>query len=410
MLIERGRFDAAEQELRRELARDPDNGRAHSLLAVALTAQKKHQQAEREAQLGIGLDPDSAYGYFAMAVTLEMADRLDEARSAVQKAIRMDSENALYHAISSRIYLKKKKWPDALAAAEQGLRIDPDHVACTNLRAMALVKLGRREEAGLTIDSALARDPENSFTHANQGWTLLHRGDPKKAMEHFREALRLGPTSMWARRGIVEALKARNPIYRLMLQYFLWMSRLSSSARWGVVIGAYVASRFVRSLSETNPDLAPYLEPLLALYVVFVFLSWTAGPLFNLLLRLNRLGRLSLSRDEIVASNWVGLCILTALVLFVVGLLPGNDALRGPLNEAALKSLVMIVPISGTSRMPAGRRRTTLLVYTVLLAAAGIANLVLSLTGTPSSTLELVFWFGIMLYSWVANAVISSVA
>ncbi len=408
MLIERGRFDVAEQELRRELARDPDNGRAHSLLAVSLTAQKKYQQATQEAQLGIGLDPDSAYSYFAMAMALEMGDRPDEAKSAIQKAIRMDSENTLYYALLSRIHLKKRKWTKALTAAEQGLRIDPENVECTNLRAVALVKLGRREEAGLTIDSALARDPENPYTHANQGWTLLHRGDHKKAMEHFREALRLNPTSVWARSGIVEALKARNLIYRVMLQYFLWMSRLSSNARWGVILGAYIAARIVRGLSETNPSLAPYLNPLLILYGVFVFLSWTAGPLFNLLLRLNRLGRLSLTRDEIIASNWVGVCLLAALAAFVPGLLPGNEGIRGSLNEAALKSLVMIVPVSGTSRIPAGRRRTILLVYTILLGAAGIGNLVLSLTGAPSSTLDLLFWFGIMLYSWVANAVVSS--
>ena len=35
----------------------------------------------------------------------------------------------------------------------------------------------------------------------------------------------------WARVGMIEALKARNPVYRLLLLYFLWMSRLARRAR-----------------------------------------------------------------------------------------------------------------------------------------------------------------------------------
>ena len=40
----------------------------------------------------------------------------------------------------------------------------------------------------------------------------------------------------WARQGILEALKARHLLYRLMLWYFLWMAKLSEKAQWAVVI------------------------------------------------------------------------------------------------------------------------------------------------------------------------------
>ena len=66
---------------------------------------------------------------------------------------------------------------------------------------MALVRLGRRDEAGATLEAALARDPENAVTHANQGWARLHAGDFRGALEHFREALRLNPSLEWARAG-----------------------------------------------------------------------------------------------------------------------------------------------------------------------------------------------------------------
>jgi hypothetical protein len=53
--------------------------------------------------------------------------------------------------------------------------------------------LGRKGEAGSTIDGTLSREPENSFSHANKGWTLLEQGRRKEALAHFRESLRLEP-------------------------------------------------------------------------------------------------------------------------------------------------------------------------------------------------------------------------
>ena len=207
-----------------------------------------------------------------------------------------------------------------------GLQMDSEHVGCTNLRAMALVKLGRRQEAGATIDAALARNPENSMTHANQGWTLLESRDHKKALEHFRESLRLDPENEWARQGIVESLKAKHLIYSWMLRYFLWMSKLSPRAQWGVILGAYFGNRILSGLSRSNPELAPWILPVKILYLIFVILTWTAHPLFNLLLRLNRFGRFALSREQVVASNWLGATVLLGLISIAGWLiLPGRS-------------------------------------------------------------------------------------
>ena len=40
-------------------------------------------------------------------------------------------------------------------------------------------------------------------------------------------------------------MKARNPVYRALLAYFLWMSRLSGGQRWGVIIGGYLAAQVI---------------------------------------------------------------------------------------------------------------------------------------------------------------------
>lgn len=56
-----------------------------------------------------------------------------------------------------------------------------------------------RRSTSSTPSVALARNPDDGFSHANQGWTFLDQGRRLEAMNHFRESLRLDPTDEWAR-------------------------------------------------------------------------------------------------------------------------------------------------------------------------------------------------------------------
>jgi tetratricopeptide (TPR) repeat protein len=279
---------------------------------------------------------------------------------------------------------------------------------------MALVKLGRKAEAGVTIDAALSRNPDNALTHANQGWTFLEQNQPKKALEHFREALRLDPENEWARSGIVEALKARNFIYAIMLRYFLWMSRLSTRVQWAIILGGYFGNRILATVARDNPALAPWVLPLQILYVAFALLTWTAEPLFNLLLRLNRFGRLALSREQTVSSNWFGSCLFLALLALAGWLLSSNALL---LITAAVFGFLLL-PLAGTFKCPEGWPRTAMALYTSAMAAVGIATLVLLLvasgqsgkaarkTGATIKPLIGLFLLGAVGSGWVANILI----
>src|SRR5581483_9313344 len=227
---------------------NPGLAMAHSLLAICHVERERYDDATREAREAIVLDPELPYAHYVHALVLQRRRRNDEALRAAAEALALDPDNPHFHGLAAQIHLAERRWTRALEEADAGLRLDAGDVHCTNLRAAALVQLGRRAEAGATMEGALARDPDNAASHANQGWTLLHAGDPKKAMDHFRESLRLDPAGDWAKAGIVEALKARNVVYGLMLRYFLFMGRLSGGARWGLVVGGYVGNRFLVQL------------------------------------------------------------------------------------------------------------------------------------------------------------------
>ena len=50
------------------------------------------------------------------------------------------------------------------------------------------MKLNRQDEAAETLDYALNKAPENSYSHANKGWVAIEKDQYDKAIEHFKEA------------------------------------------------------------------------------------------------------------------------------------------------------------------------------------------------------------------------------
>lgn len=418
VLFHQHKFDLAEEELRRDLALDPQSAHSHAMLALCLSARRQYQEATREAQQAIGLAPDYAYSHFVHARVLIDRNRLTEAEQAILEAINLDPANADFFATLSDVYLQRREWAKALSAAEEGLYFDPEHPDCNNLRAVALVKLNRRDEAGWTIDATLARDPENAVTHANQGWALLEQRQTEKAMEHFREALRLNPDLDWARAGIVEALKSRNFIYRIFLMYFFWMSKMSAAMQWGVILGGYFLIRFLSRFMNDRPETTPFILPIIILYIVFVLLTWIAQPLFNLLLRLNRFGRHALSRQQIVASNWVGACLLLVLLsllgwlgMLILQFITGPHPLLEAFGLLCLITAgmfgLLVIPLSAVFNCTPGWPRQIMAVYTAGLALVGVFGLLLLFTGSEAVyTIVTVFLLGAFLSAFLANALV----
>ena len=408
LLFQQSRHDMAADELRQSLAVEPRDPYAHALLALCLAHQEQFKEATEEAQQAVHLGPDDPFAFYALAKIWYERNYEKEALRAIQEALRLDSSETSYYALLAQIHLREARWRDALDAAERGLQLDAEDVDCTNLRAIALVKLGRKSEAGGTIDAALRRNPDNAITHANQGWTLLEKNQPKQALEHFREALRLDPQNEWARRGIIEALKARNIIYALMLRYFLFMAKFGKRGQWAILLGAYFGSQILRVLSNQHPAWEPWILPIQILYVAFALMTWIASPLFNLILRLSRFGRMLLSREQIIASNCIGLVLLLAFLSLAACLKYGFDS---PWLIGALMFGLLLLPVAGTFNSPAGGTRAFMAVLTGITAVAGIAGFVLLFrpgnVQDTAATLLKISLYGAIASSWIVNIALS---
>jgi tetratricopeptide (TPR) repeat protein len=367
LLFEQERFPMAEKLLRDMLREESSQAQAQALLAFTLVRQKKYDEAQQVAEQAIAIAPDLPFAHFAQADVLYHRDRLKAAEVAISEAIRLDPANESFYSLKAGILADQQRWQEGLIAAETGLALAPEHLGCNNLRSLCLKQLNRLEEAALSIAATIHTHPEDAFGHANQGWLWLERGQPKRARDAFQEALRLQPGLDWARRGMIQALKATNWFYGLFLRYALWMSKLSEGKRWLVVIGLIVSFRLLRIVARLGDWGMAIAIPLIVLYVSFVLFSWVADPLFNVLLRFNAYGRLLLSKDEIKASNWIG-----GLLLAAMGFVGGALVLKSwPVAIGGGLALGLIIPTAGVFQCEAARPRRIMLVYTVSMAVLG---------------------------------------
>jgi hypothetical protein len=207
----------------------------------------------------------------------------------------------------------------------------------------------------------------------------------------------------------VESIKAGNPLYAIMLKYFLWMAKLPDGARWGILIGGYLGSRLLAGVARANPDLAPWVLPLRVLYVVFALLTWLAQPLFNLMLFVHPMGRHALDRDQRAQASWVGCCLVLGLGTLALWLIANRD-----LNYliAALVFGLLTLPVSAVYLCEEGWPRRAMAGIALGLAAVGlfwtvVVCLVQPLPGSPLEGLAGgalgLFFIGVFLSQWVAN-------
>jgi tetratricopeptide (TPR) repeat protein len=204
-LVNRSRYDLAERQLRRALVENPNHAASYSLLGICLARLDRRQEALAATDEGLRLDPTIAYAHYARGYVRVCARDWRKAVADMEEAIRIDPTHPGYHCLLGEIYSDLGQPEKSLAHAERGLEIDPQHTRCASTRATALQRLGRNREADAATAQALVLGPDEDFTHAARGWTLLQRKDLAGARRHFLEALRINPQNYRAHTGLTSA-------------------------------------------------------------------------------------------------------------------------------------------------------------------------------------------------------------
>ena len=235
---------------------------------------------------------------------------------------------------------------------DSALQIDPEHVEALSLRTLAFARAGKNKASEKTARRALRINPDDSLSHAAQGWSNIQQGNSRQALESFREALRLDPTSEFARDGMLEALKSRYFFYRVPMRLLRWYGRNRVTQIFLLVWA--IASL---PLSQACGIPARYTLLLFAA-LVFLLLLFIAFRLFshstftNILLLFDHHGRLVLgpkgTRDTIMLTVPLTVALL-GLLLGIAGIKLGVSLIFPGIVSSL--SLSFALSLGGWQRM-----------------------------------------------------------
>ncbi|MBQ4822694.1 tetratricopeptide repeat protein [Aquimarina sp. MMG016] len=308
VLFERGfqlfqvkKYNEAIRYLQEGLQKDPEDYLSKNLLIKCYLELEDYQKAESLNELLISEYPNEDDLFYNRSVIERHNENNTEAKKAIDEAIRLNPYEPDYFGYKGFLFLESKQYQPSLNYANKGLELDPNNVLCLNVRAQALTKLKRKEEAQETIGNTLNQDPEGSFSHANVGWVQLEHGNHKEAMTHFKESLKNDPTSRYAQEGMLEAIKAKNFVYRGYLKYAFWMSNKSSKNQFAFIIGLFIVYRIlVKVLESSGNENMAYI--VIIPYLIFVLGGWIVDPLSNMILRFNSFGKYLLTNKQKVSG------------------------------------------------------------------------------------------------------------
>jgi hypothetical protein len=140
----------------------------------------------------------------------------------------------------------------------------------------------------------------------------------------------------------------------------LWLSRCSVRTQLLVFIGIVIGIQLMLWMPDSGPLLIAGIV-IGTCYMLFAISFWIADPLFNLLLRFDRFGRMVLTDAQCTDTNWMAAALITVAVL-----------ISGPLRRGAplfdiLNYTLLMVATGVVLRVPREAKRK--LAATITIAA-----------------------------------------
>ncbi|MEQ8850233.1 MAG: tetratricopeptide repeat protein [Phycisphaerales bacterium] len=180
-------------------------------------------EAENELRRALSLNPYQAEWHFNLGLTLEAAGRPGPAADAFARAYQLhdetgdaDAQSALYTAINR---IRAGKPGEALEWLDKADRLDATNVEHTVYRIEALAAMNRHEDAEQAFYLAQQVDAEYPELYAAMAESLMSRGKHDKAVWCLREAARLDPSLPRVQARLAEAFAATGRLERARQLY-----------------------------------------------------------------------------------------------------------------------------------------------------------------------------------------------
>jgi tetratricopeptide (TPR) repeat protein len=201
----RSRFPEAEEQFRRAMELDPKDPDPPAALARLYVSEGKNAQAEDFLKQAKARFPDNSTGYRMLGDFYFATGDLDKA--AAEYAV-------IYHDHPKDIQVKKNyiqllilksRVDEARKLNDEILAIAPNDSEGLIYRGQIQLRDGHASDAAQTLQNALKNDPGNAVAHYHLGLALDQLGNPARALDEWRAAVRLRPDLVDAQRALANA-------------------------------------------------------------------------------------------------------------------------------------------------------------------------------------------------------------
>jgi tetratricopeptide (TPR) repeat protein len=436
ILLDLDKYDLAEQALRQEIAENPNSDLAYGSLARCLINQRKLGAETLETiEYALSLNAENDWLHYLFAVYLHMKGEFNQAQQAIGVAIELDPNSALYFDTLARILFDRGNdkfnthswrvlalifvfsrgvlWPigwgisaifksywlrsylqPVFAPLEKSLSLDPEYLSALNLQTQLLVRTNHWHRALASSLNALQVDPSDHIAHKLHGQILLRLGKYTPAVDYFQSALRIDPSAEDSKAGLLEATRSQYWIYP-WISITNWRGRLVLSIVLILTIAIYALTVW---FGKEGILIFTCLVSIPAMC-----LSFTAKPIFNLLLQFNPKTKLLITRSisirNIIFGNYIAslsIALLGSIYLFT-GLLILADYLSGKMIVASIWAVIAGFWISIVTCLPVSnyrQLRSIPVIYQLIICGLGLIDILTHLIRNDLETLDrLFFWF-----------------
>ena len=322
--FKQNRFKESLEQVQKGLHEDPQNTILLAFQALCQLKMKLFQASETSLKQALTGDPNSDFSHYIYASLELERGRFKPSEKHIRHAIDINPINAEYYGILAlTLYNRHRSLEEIKEVVKTGLSFDPHNNVCRNVLAMAELRKGKKKLATDIMHLQLEKEPGNSLSLANQGWNFVHNGEYDKAETLFAQALQEEPYNEWARSGLLQAYKARLPLYKYLLKYFLFLSRLSPVKRFGFIFGIYI---LIALVARSGGALGEVAGAGIILYAGLIFATWLGESLANLALAHLPHSK-HLIRKEEKRNSYIVSGFLLATLLLGIGYLLGSNTM-----------------------------------------------------------------------------------
>ncbi len=178
------------------VAKSPGLARGYTNLGVAYHEAKDFKTAEDLFKKAIRVEPETRAAYISLGSLYLTQNRLAEAEQALRKALTKQAfltPARIYHYLGM-MYQKAGNYPAAIDFSRRALHLNKDDLEPMINLGIVYEKLGDYRRADVTFAEALRSGLNDRVDlYNNWGITVFKMGQTDRAIEYFRQGLRIDP-------------------------------------------------------------------------------------------------------------------------------------------------------------------------------------------------------------------------